>query len=67
MIPKETSPKLPLNDPFPLILDHFRQYQVSSGRLVCQFDEMFTKGHQNVNVIKNLTKRFSECPSDLIL
>ena len=55
---KENSPKPPLNDPFPLLLGHFRQYQVSSGRLVCQFDEMLTKGHQNTNVIKILPSAF---------
>ena len=59
MIPKENSPKLPLNDPFPLILSRFRYYQVSSGRfLVGQDDEMFTKGHRNAVVIKILPRAF---------
>ena len=51
--------KTTLEWPISAHLGHFRQYQVSSGRFwVCQYVEMFTKGPQNVNVIKILPSAF---------
>ena len=64
---KENSPIIPLNGPFPLI---FGPFQAISGQFRSFSLSIWRNVHERPSKCqsyKNLTKRFSECPSDLIL